>query len=336
GKIVLLGQMEKLEPKETAFCQIALTAPLLVMRGDRFIVRDETAQRTLGGGQIIHPWAQRHKRGEKDLQKRLESLAGDIGTELIEAFLDENTEFATSAKTTGEFLNLVESKTQEWIQKTTGVLKFTSESEEVYTTEKKWRNLKNSILSVLKEFHLGHPLAPGMDMEELRANLPFEIPTRLFRTLLDQLAGEKAVAREGNFVRLPAHKIQLQDAERSVTEKIKGVLGRSPLAPPDLKEIEKQVGLARGKLTEVIRVMEREGSIVRIATDLYFLSESVDRVKAVLYKYLSEHKEINAATFRDLLNSSRKFTIALLEHFDREGITIRIGDTRKLKSPPTR
>ncbi len=81
-------------------------------------------------------------------------------------------------------------------------------------------------------------------------------------------------------------------------------------------------------------MMEREGSIVRITTELYFLPESVDRVKAVLYKYLSEHKEINAATFRDLLSSSRKFTIALLEHFDREGITIRIGDTRKLKSPP--
>ena len=78
--------------------------------------------------------------------------------------------------------------------------------------------------------------------------------------------------------------------------------------------------------------MERQGTLVRVATDLYFLRESVDSVKSILYKYLSEHEEINAATFRDLLSSSRKFTIALLEHFDREGVTIRIGDARRLKS----
>ena len=94
------------------------------------------------------------------------------------------------------------------------------------------------------------------------------------------------------------------------------------------------MGIGRGKLTEVVRLMERQGNLVRVATDLYFLRESVDRVKAVLYKYFSEHEEISAATFRDLLGSSRKYTIALLEHFDREGVTIRIGDARRLKSSP--
>ena len=333
GKLILLGPMEKVEPKESVYCQVALSSPLLVMRGDRFIIRDETAQRTLGGGRVIHPWPKRHKRGEKDLQQRLESLSNENSSVLIETFLDESTDFATPFATTYQFLNLMEEKTHEWLDGTKGILSFTSEVEKVYTTDKKWQTLKEKILANLKVFHGSHPLAPGMDMEELRAKLPYEIPPRLFRSLLDQLAGLKAIAREGNFLRLPEHKVQLRDEERSITEKIKGALRRNPLAPPDLKEIEKEVGIGRAKLMEVIRVMEREGSIVRITTELYFLPESVDRVKAVLYKYLSEHKEINAATFRDLLSSSRKFTIALLEHFDREGITIRIGDTRKLKSP---
>ncbi|MGH7830290.1 MAG: SelB C-terminal domain-containing protein, partial [Candidatus Binatia bacterium] len=106
----------------------------------------------------------------------------------------------------------------------------------------------------------------------------------------------------------------------------------SPPSPPDLKQIEKDIGIARTKLTDVIRVMEREKSVVRVATDLYFLSEYVDKVKGLLYKYLSEHNEITAATFRDLLGSSRKYTIPLLEYLDREGITVRTGDTRRLKS----
>jgi selenocysteine-specific elongation factor len=97
--------------------------------------------------------------------------------------------------------------------------------------------------------------------------------------------------------------------------------------------MEKDLGAGRGKVAEVMRVMEREKSIVRVATDLYFLADCVDKVRTVLYKYLSENGEITAATFRDLLGSSRKYTIALLEHFDREGITVRVGDARRLKSP---
>ena len=91
--------------------------------------------------------------------------------------------------------------------------------------------------------------------------------------------------------------------------------------------------VGRGKLTEVIRVMEREKSMVRVATELYYPRESVDKVKGALYKYLADHNEITAAIFRDILGSSRKYTIALLEYFDREGITVRIGDARRLKSP---
>jgi selenocysteine-specific elongation factor len=72
-----------------------------------------------------------------------------------------------------------------------------------------------------------------------------------------------------------------------------------------------------------------------VAGDLYFLTECVDKVKGVLYSYLKENGDITAAAFRDLLGSSRKYTIALLEYFDREGLTIRIGDLRRLKAEKT-
>ena len=170
-------------------------------------------------------------------------------------------------------------------------------------------------------------------MENLRATLPYGIPPRLFRSLVERLVAEQAIIKDGNLLRLPAHRVQLREEERAITEKIKGLLGKNPLAPPDIKEIEKAVGLGRGKLTEVIRVMEREKTIVRVASELYYLRESVDKVKGALYKYLADHSEITAAILRDLLGSSRKFTIALLEYFDREGVTVRIGDARRLKSP---
>jgi len=83
----------------------------------------------------------------------------------------------------------------------------------------------------------------------------------------------------------------------------------------------------------VIRLLEREGSVVRITTDMYFLASSIEQLRGTLVQFLSEKGEMNAAAFRDLIGSSRKYTIPLLEYFDRIGLTIRIGDIRKLKVP---
>lgn len=333
AKLILLGASEKVEPKQSAYCQVTLSEPLLVMRADRFIVRDETAQRTLGGGIVIHPWAKKHKRGEPKLKETLEALHTGDSSGLIEGFLEGHDGFAAPIGPLYQFLNLKKEESHSWLERTKAVLSFNAEGEKVYTTEKKWLALKEKVLKTLQEFHLSHPLAPGMDMEELRGKLPYDIQPRLFRALVETLAVEKVAVREGNLLRLATHKIHLRDEERSLVDKIRKVLGENPLSPPDLKQMEKDLVIARTKLNDVVRVMERERSIVRVATDLYFLSECIDKVKGLLYKYLSEHNEITAATFRDLLGSSRKYTIPLLEYLDREGITVRIGDARRLKSP---
>jgi selenocysteine-specific elongation factor len=333
AKLIVLGAKEKLDPKEAAFCQIALGEQLLALRGDHFIVRDETARRTLGGGIVIHPWPRKHKRGEADLEKRLESLCGDDAPKLIERFMEESDEFATAIAPLYHFLNLKEEEVRDRLGRTPNILAISAEGEKLYTTETKWRALKNKIAQALQEHHAAHALAAGMDMEELRVKLPYEISPRLFRILVEMLESEKSVVRDGSILRLPGHRVELRAAEKTLTEKIKRLLGANSMAPPELRQMEKDLGAERGKVAEVVRVMEREKSIVRVATDLYFLADCVDNVKAVLYKYLSENGEITAATFRDLLGSSRKYTIALLEYFDREGITVRVGDARRLKSP---
>ncbi len=336
GKLILLGSKEKVEPKESTYCQVTLQDPLLVLRGDHFIVRDETAQRTLGGGIVVHPWAKKHKRREPGLKQRLETLHTEDIPVLVQGLLDESDRFALSIDSIHQFLNLREEEARRRIEEVKTIRSFSTEGEKTYTTEKKYQILKEKILKALREFHASHPLTPGIDMEELRAKLPFNIPTRVFRLLLETFETEKVIVRDGNFLRLPEHRINLSDKEKALTEKINAILAKSPMAPPELKQIEKVLGMGRAKLMEVIRVMEREKSIVRVATDLYYLPECVDKVRGLLYKYLSDNNEITAANFRDLLGSSRKYTIALLEHFDREGITLRVGDARRLKSPPGR
>ena len=333
AKLILLGPKQKVEPKESTYCQITLSEPLLALRRDHFIIRDETARRTLGGGIVIHPWAKKHKRAEPGLQERLASLRGEDLPGLVEGFLSESDDFALPIASIQQFLNLRDEEARERLERLQTVRSFSAEGEKLYTTENKWLHLKEQIAKALRDFHASHPLAPGMDMEELRDKLPYSISPRLFRIVVERIEAEKIAAREGNLLRLPEHKVHLRQEEKNLVAKIKALLGSNPLAPPDLKQIEKETGIERAKLHEVIRVMERDRAVVRVATDLYFLGDCVDKVKGALYKYLSEKSEITPASFRDLLGSSRKYTIPLLEYFDREGITVRIGDARRLKNP---
>ncbi len=332
GKIVFLGSKERADPKESTYCQISLATPLLVLRGDRFIVRDETAQRTLGGGQVIHPWARRHKRGEKELAVRLDALHNGERDALIQAYLDESEAFALPVEPIHQFLNVHEDEARAEADKIKTLRVFNAEGERLYGTETKWQRVKESLIAALKNFHAGHPLVPGMDMEELRGKLPYNISPKIFRAVVDTLAGERAIAREENLLRLGSHRVQLGGQEKALMERIKKILGEQPLSPPDLKDIEKQLGLTRAKLAEVVRLLEREGAVVRVTTDMYFLAGSIDQLRTTLRTFLLKKGEMTAASFRDLIGSTRKYTIPLLEYFDRDGLTIRIGDVRRLKS----
>jgi selenocysteine-specific elongation factor len=333
GKILLLGGKDRAEPKESTYCQITLDESLLVMRGDHFIVRDETAQRTLGGGLVIHPWARRHNRGEKNVTERLETLhKGDTGR-LIETFLDSSEEFAVPLGPIHQFLNLHEDQARRAIEQIKSLRALNAEGEKLYSTDAKWQMVKGTILGSLKTFHAAHPLSPGMDMEELRGKLPYRLSLKVFRVVIDTLIGEHSIAKEESLLRLASHRVQLGGQEKTQMQRIKQILGAEPLAPPDMKEVEKQLGLSRAKLAEVLRLLERDGSVVRVSTDMYFLADSIRRLEETLKKYLAEKGEMTAASFRDLIGSTRKYTIPLLEYFDRSGVTIRIGDVRRLKAP---
>jgi selenocysteine-specific elongation factor len=170
-----------------------------------------------------------------------------------------------------------------------------------------------------------------MEMEAAREKLRVDITPRLFRAFIEQLEAGKVVARDANLLRHPNHTIQLRQDEQRLVERIIALLSSNPLTPPDAKQIEQETGVTRSALTELIHIMERERSIVRVAPELYFLREAVDRVRSDLYKHLAEKGSITPIAFRDLFGTSRKYTIPLLEFFDREGLTIRVGDTRRLR-----
>jgi selenocysteine-specific elongation factor len=333
GKLILLGSEESVRPKESVFCQITTSDPLLALRGDRFVIRDETARHTLGGGVIIHPWPGRHKKGEAGLQATLELLhRGDL-SQVATRFIDSSPDFALAIAPLYQSLNIREEQARELVERMEGIRGFSFEGDALYTTQRKWTLLGAELLERLKEHHAAHPVAAGMEMEQAREKLSFELPSRVFRAFVEQLEREQALRREGNLLRLPGHDVRIGEKEQSIARKIETLLAANPLAPPDLKQIESESGMERAKFSEIIRLMEREKVIVRVAADMVFLRAAIEQVRHSLTDYLAKRQQITAAEFRDLLGTTRKYTIPLLEYFDREGTTIRFGDVRRLRRP---
>ena len=333
AKVILLASQDGGAAADV-FAQLVLSDPVLALRGDRFVIRDETARRTLGGGVVLHPWARVHRRREAGLRARLEALRSSDLPDLAALFLDDCDDFAAPIALIHQWLNVEEPVAHDVLHGIPTIRVIQLDGGDLYTTEKRWTALQATLVARLETFHASRPLAPGQEMEDVRERLPYRLSSTLFRAFVDQLERDGLVARQGSFLRHPEHRITLSDDEQRLVDDIRTRLGATPLAPPDVRQLERDMGLGRARLIEILRMLERDGAIVRVATDLYFLRDSVDRVTQVLRTECAGPGGITPALFRDRLGTSRKYVIPLLEYFDRQGVTVRQGDVRRLKAPP--
>ena len=148
--------------------------------------------------------------------------------------------------------------------------------------------------------------------------------------LVQELETDGLLAREGPLLRLADHRVQVPSEDQALVVRIHALLERAPLAPPDLKQLAAELAVERPKLIALMRALEKQRTVVSVAPDLFFSAEVVDRVRADLVRDVSEDGMTTAA-FRDRYQTSRKYAIPLLEYFDRVGLTIRIGEVRRLK-----
>lgn len=204
-------------------------------------------------------------------------------------------------------------------------------SAEAYTTEEKWQRLRAAVRAALAAFHRDQPRQPGMEMESLRSQLAAEVPPKVFRAIVEQLAAEQVLVRADSLVHLPEHRVGLERGEAKLAARLVAALEGAGFTPPDVKQLAADLGIAARQLGEVLVELERDGRVVRAAPDLYFAAAAVERARALIRAHVAEHGEITAAAFRDLLAASRKFSIALLNYLDRTGFTLRVGDVRKLR-----
>jgi selenocysteine-specific elongation factor len=330
GKTVLLDEVGVLGPRSRGWVQVVTDDPVLALRGDRFILRDETARWTLGGGIVVNPFAIRHRRGEGGLIARLEALrAADDGT-VAAAFLDVAEEFAVDRLTLGQALNRRDEEIATAVAPDAVPIPDAT-APEAYTTAAKWNRVCAAMLEGVAAAHRAHPLAPGVEMESLRTQMPLEVSPKIFRWAVDRLVAERRLVRDESVVRAPEHRVALGADGRTLGDRLEQLLAEGRFTPPDLRQLETTTGMARARLGEVLGVLESQRRVVRIAPDLYFARPAADEARALLEAHCRAHGDVTAAVFRDMIGASRKFAIAFLDWCDRTGVTVRVGDLRKLR-----
>jgi len=333
GRVIVMEEPGEIPPKRRALVQIVLNDPVVALAGDRFVIRDETNIRTLGGGVVLNPLGRRVRKPLEIYLKNLGALGGPFGPLAVEAMLSLQDSLAMPPARLAQLFNTPLAEVTAAL-KDPRFIRLSLGDEEGFTTASKWEEIKRFTTAALATHHRDEPLAPGLEMEALRARLPYDVAPRAFRALVDRICRETGIVREESSLRLADHRVKLGGDDGKIGARVEALLKEAGFQPPDLKQLLESLKLPASELARVrtlLSAMEREGRVVKVATDLYFDRGALETAQTRLVERLKADGEITAAIYRDMLSASRKFAIALLDYFDHAGLTTRVGDLRKLR-----
>jgi selenocysteine-specific elongation factor len=340
---VRLLDVEELKPGQSAWAQLRLSRPAVVARRDRFILRIPSPSMTIGGGEVIDVRPRYHRRFQQSVLAALETLERGSAEELVLAALDRRRELSRAGTKSlhglvgYELADIVKlsNLSQDVTQQTLETLLSIGQVRRVgalWFAQAVWEALREEAVRLVSEQHRQYPLRSGLSKEEWRTrlNLPSKMAPEIFLALQEegQLAeANSATGTMGGYIRLPDFVPTFTAAQQQQVERLLQKFRESPYTPPGRAEAGAIVG------AEVLAALIEQGRLVKLGstTDaVLFLRESYEEAMAKLVAYLRVHGEMTAAEARDVLGTSRKYILPLLEHMDERHITRRMGDIRVL------
>jgi selenocysteine-specific elongation factor len=201
----------------------------------------------------------------------------------------------------------------------------------IFVHRKSIQKLQQDIGAYLERYHTTYPLKAGMPKEELKSKLPRVAAAKIFTMVLNRMLKDGDITQEGETVRLSGHKVALAEDLTGFKNKIVAIYRDSLLQPPYFKEVIKTLNMDAGRAKDVLNLLLNEGTLVKVKEDLYYHIDPLAGLQEKLVDYLIKNDEIETPRFKDMTGASRKYVIPLLEYFDKKNVTIRVGDTRKLR-----
>lgn len=331
GRAVLLDR-DELAPGAFTYAQLLLEEPVVADRQDRFVLRSFSPLETIGGGVVLDPVAERHKRFRPEVLARLQTLesgspAEKVLQQLGAAETPREVSFLSAA--TGIPPEEVTRQVQELAA--AGRVKVLPVENQLFVLDARlYQKLKQKIGEILGAYHREFPLREGYPKEELRSRLFPDVPARVFQALLQALAEDGLVALRGQAVALAGFGQALPPATERLLAQLAALYQEARFQPPGWEEAVARLKIPPAEAGEYLAYLLRNNILVKIDGDLIFHAAALREAQDIVVAVLQRQGEISVAEVRDLLKTSRKFALPLLEYFDQKRVTRRVGDKRIL------
>lgn len=329
AEILLYGE-SVLSPGQTALAHLRLADDVLLLPGDRFIVRQFSPVITIGGGVVLDPLARRPALRDTGRAAFLATLEGG-GREEILAAMTERALLGLTLEEIVAHTAWLDEEIAETVEKLLASRRISIISREplILLGRKAFDELRGKIAERVERFHRENPLSPGIAREDLRASLGRRVRAEAFRAALAALASERKVDAEGELVKRAGAEIALQPEEARAKEEIERAFSGAGLAVPAVKEVLGKLSVEAKRAEKLLQILLREKNLVRVSPELIFHRDALAHLKAQLAAFKKAKGErITVPIFKDLTGITRKYAIPLLEYLDRERVTRRAGDER--------
>ena len=323
---------DKLEPGETAVCQVRFPRPLPGVFGDRCIVRSFSPLQTVAGGRIINPLGRKVRRHSKDLET-LYSLGAMSGEELLLAQL----RLAGRGGLTVAELRIMTDMESKLLDKTLQVLGGRQLAFQFDREDRRFVGadvldaLGAECLEHLADYHRREPMRQGLSRAELMSGFGRGVHPKLVHFLVERLVKSGQVLLEADILRLPGHVVSLASDQTGLRTLMETTYVQAGFMPPTTKAFLEENGLAAKDVAQMYRLLMEEGVLIKVSEEFYYSSKAMDEIVARVRGFFESNQEMGPQDFRDLTELTRKFAIPVLEYLDKEKITMRIGDKRQLR-----
>jgi selenocysteine-specific elongation factor len=330
GRIALL-EGERLAPGDAALAQVVLDRPIGALHGDRFVIRDQSALRTIGGGMVLDPFPPARGRRTPTRLHQLRSATSASAARGLELAL-EHSPLGVEMRRFALNWNLTDVEVAGMLQAFSAHVTGPQEARLVIS-QSAWSDLGRTACAAMAAEHERAPDMVGISRERLRRLAFPGLSQVAYDELIDDLLAKGRMQQSGIWLHAPDHRVELTANERALWEKIRPLLERSPFAPPRVREIAHALSIDEGVMRQLLKRTARIGEVYPVAHDHYFTLSAVTQLADLAVAIACKHGAISAAAFRDCIGTGRKLAIQILEFFDRVWFTRRAGDRHLLRQP---
>lgn len=325
ASVAILGQ-SALAPGEAGLAQLVMQTPVNAWHGDRFILRDASANRTVAGGSVLDTHAPaRYRQTPQRLAYLQTQRSADAAVRLQGALA--HAPFGVNSA--------------EWLR-SAGLRDWPFNPDEldgiVFCEGRAWaiaqerlQENETTVFNTLQAFHAKYPEDIGPDLQRARRLAVPRMPEALWTQLVARMAAHGVLARRNGFLHLAEHGVQLQAAEKIVAERALPLLLEGNFDPPWVRDIADAIKQPESQVRNVFIRLAKAGDVYQVVKDLYYHPKVVRKLATLVREIHQRDGEVTAANFRDATGLGRKRAILILEFFDRIGFLRRVDDKHLLR-----